>query len=122
MKTVTLHYMPLVYTIVILISTGLTIAVAFASIGYFNFHEEKTEVIECHYFEQGECTKVYSIQTDYCTFDLIEFKQDCSQRENDIKYWLQGLIAIMIINGLWYFAMFFVANDSKRWIRFDWVE
>ena len=124
MRNVKLHYMPIVYSISILFSLGLAIGLAYNVIGYSYMHEEQYIEQECWSTNnQNEpCDWREVTRTHVCTFDLLDFTKDCNQSNYSSDWWLLGIALFGFISAIWYVGLFYCVNDSKKWVKFEWVE
>ncbi len=130
MKTITLHYQPIKYAIVIIISLILIIYFIHNFVGYTQFEEikiQKTkESCKTVFNSIGEgifdCKDIDYIETNRCTWSLLKNEKVCSQSKYDRSKWEAGLTLMIGINIIWYIALFYFLNDSKHWIKVKWIE
>lgn len=130
MKTITLHYQPIQYTVVIIFSLILIIFFIHNFVGYTQFEEIKTEktkesckpIFNSIGEEMFDCKEIHYVETNLCTWSLLKNEKICSQSKYDRSKWQSGLILMIGINIIWYFALFYFLNESKHWINVKWVE
>jgi len=130
MKIITLHYKPIEYAILIVISSILFLFLLHNLIGTITSEETENSGtrMECKNWlnskleETTDCKVVKFTETNRCAWNLLDNIKECGQTNYDRSKWEAGLVALIAMNTFWYLILFFFLNDSKHWVKVKWVE